>query len=139
MTSSALRDRDRRCGDSVAQRCLELMAYFRPHYWTIESRGPPGLDSLVFMRALEARRSTVNYCRYGTNRWKAISIWTNIIWQPEPRCSCRLSNCCDHLREHGKQMDRVQKQRHSAADYAALPDQLVRAWTRAAFALMLGG
>jgi hypothetical protein len=67
----------------VAQRCLELMAYFHPHYWTLESRGPPGLDSRVFMRKLEPLRSTVTYCRYGTNRWKATSIWTNVTWQPE--------------------------------------------------------
>ena len=76
MIPSALRDRDLRWGDSVAQRCLELMAYFRPHYWTVESRAPPGLDSRVFMRKLEPLRSTVNYCRYGMNRWKATSIWT---------------------------------------------------------------
>ena len=54
------------------------------------------------------------------------------------RCSCRLSNCCDHFKEHGKHMDRVQAG-HSAADYAAKPEQLMRAWARAAFALMLGG
>ena len=135
MIPRALRDRDLRWGDSVAQRCLELMAHFRPHYWTIESRGPPGLDSRVFMRKLEPLRSTVNYCRYGMNRWKATSIWTNVAtWRPEPRCSCRLSNCCEHFREHGKHLDRVQRARHSAADYAALPEALVRAWTKAAYA-----
>ena len=133
MVASALRDRDLRWGDSVAQRCLELMAYFRPHYWTVESRGPPGLDSRVFMRKLEPIRSTVNYCRYGMNRWKATSIWTNVTWQPEPRCSCRLSKCCEHFREHGTHLDKVQKATHRAADYAALPEALVRAWTRAAY------
>ena len=86
------------------------------------------------MKSLEPKRATVNYCRYGTNRWKATSIWTNITWEPEPRCSCRLSNCCEHFREHGRHMDRVQKAMHRAADYAALPEALVRAWTKAAFA-----
>ena len=134
MIPSALRDRDLRWGDSVAQRCLELMAHFRPHYWTIESRAPPGLDSRVFMKSLERKRATVNYCRYGTFRWKSISIWTNVTWQPLPRCSCQLSNCCDHFREHGRHMDRVQQASRSAPDYAALPEALVRSWTKAAFA-----
>jgi len=134
MIASSLSARDLRWPDTVAQRCMELMAYFRSHYWTIESREPPGLDSRVFMRAIEPLRSTVNYCRYGTNRWKSTSVWTNFTWKPEPRCSCRLSNCCEYFREHGKHLDRVQTARHSTADYAALPEQLVRAWTRAAFA-----
>ena len=86
------------------------------------------------MRTLEPQRSTVNYCRYGMNRWKATSIWTSVAtWQPEPRCSCRLSNCCEHFREHGTHLDRVQKATHRAADYAALPEALVRAWTQAAY------
>ena len=74
MIMTSLRECDLRRGDSVAQRCMELMSFFRFHYWTIESRGPPGLNSRVFVRAIEALRSTVNYCRYGTNRSKATSI-----------------------------------------------------------------
>ena len=93
----------------------------------------------MFMRTLESLRSTVNFCRYGMNRWKAASIWTNITWQPEPRCSCRLSNCCDHFREHGKHLDRVQKARHSSADYAALPEALMRSWTKSPYAGSEGG
>jgi hypothetical protein len=140
MIPSPLRDRDLLWGDSVAQRCLELMAYFRPHYWTLESRPPPGLDSRVFMRTLEPLRATVNYCRYGMNRWKATSIWTNVAtWRPEPRCSCRLSNCCDHFREHGRYMDLVQQASRSAPDYAALPEALVRSWTKVAYVRSEGG
>ena len=128
-----LSQRDLRWGDSVAQRCLELIGYFNPHFWTLESRGPPGLDTRLFMRSLEPLRRTVNYCRYGWNRWKATSIWTNVQgWAPEPRCLCRLSQCCEHFRAHGKHLDRVQKLKHGREDYAALPEQLVRAWTRAA-------
>ena len=139
MIATALSARDLRWADSVAQRCFELMAYFRPHYWTIESRGPPGLDSRVFMRTLEPLRSTVNYCRYGWNRWKATSIWTCVeAWKPEPRCSCRLSKCCEHFREHGRHLDLVQRASRSRADYAALPENLVRAWTKAAFASIDG-
>ncbi len=81
-----LSQRDLRWGDSVAQRCLELTHWFQPDFWTIESKGPPGLDSRRFMKALEPLRSTVNYCRYGWHRWKATSIWTNVAsWTPEPR------------------------------------------------------
>ena len=53
-----LSQRDLRWGDSVVQRCLDLVHFFQPDFWTIESRGPPGLDSRPFMRALEPRRST---------------------------------------------------------------------------------
>ena len=128
-----LSQRDLRWGDSVAQRCLELMGHFNPHFWTLESRGPPGLDSRLFMRSLEPLRRTINYCRYGWNRWKATSIWTNVqSWAPEPRCLSRLSQCCEHFRANGKHLDRVQKLKHGREDYAALPEQLVRAWTRAA-------
>ena len=128
-----LSQRDLRWGDSVAQRCLELIGYFDPHFWTLESRGPPGLDSRLFMRALEPRRSTVNFCRYGWNRWKATSIWTNVQgWTPEPRCLCRLAQCCEHFRAHGTHLDRVQKLKQGSDEYAALPELLVRSWTHAA-------
>ncbi len=133
----SIHQRDLRWGDSVAQRCIDLVAFFRPDYWTLESRGPPGLDSRSFMRSLEPQRTTVNYCRYGWNRWKATSIWTNVAsWEPEPRCL--PSNRCAHSSENGKHLDRMQKQAWRSPEYAALPEQLVRAWTRAALADMLG-
>ena len=75
----------------------------------------------------------MNFCRYGWNRWKATSIWTNVqSWTPEPRCFCRLAQCCEHFREHGKHLDRVQKLKQASEEYAALPELLVRAWTHAA-------
>ena len=132
-----LHTRDLLWGDSVVQRCLDLMAFFQPHYWTLESRGPPGLDSRPFMRSLEPQRSTVNYCRYGMQRWKATSIWTNVAtWRPEPVCI--PSDRCAHFREHGAHLDRVQAAKPTDANYAALPEALVTAWTRAALA-ELGG
>ena len=129
----SLSQRDLRWGDSVAQRCLELISYFDPDFWTVESKGPPGLDTRPFMRALEPLRSTANFCRYGWNRWKATSIWTNVqSWTPEPRCFCRLAQCCEHFRENGKHLDRVQKLKQASEEYAALPELLVRSWTHAA-------
>ena len=128
-----LHTRDLLWGDSVVQRCLDLMAFFQPHYWTLESRGPPGLDSRPFMRSLEPQRSTVNYCRYGMQRWKATSIWTNLAtWRPEPLCI--PSDRCAHFREHGAHLDTVQTGRYTEATFAALPGALVKAWTRAALA-----
>ena len=127
--------RDLRWGDSVAQRCLELIAFFRPDYWTLESKGPPGLDSRHFMRSLEPLRATVTYCRYGWQKHKPTSIWTNVSWSAEPKCT--PSNCCAHFAEHGRHLDHVQKGRHSSADFAALPEQLVRTWTRAALGALL--
>jgi hypothetical protein len=124
-----LQTRDLLWGDSVVQRCLDLMAFFRPHYWTLESRGPPGLDTRSFMKCLEPLRSTVNYCRYGKQRWKATSIWTNVVsWRPEPVCV--PSDRCEHFREHGAHLDKVQAARHTDADYAALPEALVGTWTQ---------
>ncbi len=129
-----LAQRDLRWGDSVAQRCMELMHWFEPDFWTLESRGPPGLDTRSFMRDMESLRSTVNYCRYGTNRWKRTSIWTNIpSWNPEPKCICRASQCCAHFLENGKHLDRVQKLPTNSPTFAALPELLVRAWMHAAF------
>ena len=116
----------------MAQRCLQLIGYFDPHFWNLESRGPPSLDSRLVMRALEPRRSTVNFCRYGWNTWKATSIWTNVQgWAPEPTCLCRLAQCCEHFRAHGKHLDRVQKLKQASDEYAALPELLVRSWTEA--------
>ena len=93
----SIHDRDLLWGDSVVQRCVELMTFFRPDYWTLESRGPPGLDSRVFMRSFAHLRSTVHYCRYGWQRWKPTSIWTNVeSWVPEPDCA--PNNRCAHSR-----------------------------------------
>ena len=134
----ALEQRDLRWGDSVVQRCLDLIAYYDPHLWTIESRGPPGLDSRPYMSSIESHRATVNYCRYGWGRWKATSMWTNAgSWRPEPRCSSHMSNCCDHFREHGMHMDKVQEANKNSSDFAALPPQLVRAWMRAGLTELL--
>ena len=133
----SIHQRDLRWGDSVAQRCIDLMTFFHPDYWTLESRGPPGLDSRSFMQSLEPQRTTINYCRYGWNRWKATSIWTNVqSWEPEPRCL--PSNRCAHSSENGKHMERMQKHSWRSPDFAALPERLVRAWTRAALAGILG-
>ena len=131
-----LERRDLRWGDSVAQRCLDLMAFFQPHYWTIESRGPPGLDTRAFMTSLEPLRATVTYCRYGWERRKATSIWTNVrTWRPEPKCT--PNDCCEHFREHGEHRDGVQYAKHNAPEFAALPPQLVRTWKQAGLSELL--
>ena len=132
-TQGPLSQRDLRWGDSVAQRCLDLISYFDPDYWTVESKGPPGLDSRPLMRAMSPLRCTVNYCKYGWNRWKSTSIWTNVrTWMPEPRCLSKPHSCCDHFRENGKHLDRVQNADSNSPSFAALPELLVRAWTKAA-------
>lgn len=136
MVARPMAARDLRWGDSVAQRCLELIAFFRPDYWTLESRGPPGLDSRCFMRSLEPMRATVTYCRYGWQRHKPTSIWTNVSWRPEPKCT--PSNCCAHFAEHGRHLDTVRRAANAGcADFAALPEQLVRSWTHAALGFMV--
>ncbi len=134
-TRGPLSRRDLAWGDSVAQRCMELIHWFEPHFWTMESRGPPGLDTRIFMRDMERLRSTVNYCRYGMQRWKRTSIWTNISsWVPEPKCICRPPQCCAHFMEYGTHLEKVQRLSTLSPTFAALPEQLVRAWTRAALA-----
>lgn len=128
--------RDLRWGDTLVQRCLDLIAFFRPDYWTLESKGAPGLDTRRFMRSLEPYRKSVNYCRYGEQRWKRTSIWTNVeSWVPEPECT--PSNRCAHFLENGAHADKVQGGNQYAPDFAALPEQLVRAWTRAALSSVL--
>ena len=132
-SASPLSQRNLRWGDSVAQRCLELMHWFQPDYWTVESKGPPGLNTRPFMPAMNPLRCTVNYCRYGWHRWKRTSIWTNVrTWMPEPRCLCKPPSCCAHFLEYGKHLDRVQTAASSSPSFAALPEMLVRAWTHAA-------
>ena len=135
MVCRSLDTRDLCWGDTVAQRCMELIAFFRPDYWTLESRGPPGLDSRCFMRSLEHMRATVTYCRYGWHKYKPTSIWTNVSWVPEPKC--KPSDRCAHSTEHGRHLDRV-RGRGGSADHAALPEQLVRAWTRSALLPLSG-
>ena len=100
---------------------------------TVESKGTPGLDSRPFMRAMSRLRCTVNYCKYGWNRWKSTSIWTNVrTWMPEPRCLSKPHSCCDHFRENGKHLDRVQTADSNSPSFAALPEMLVLSWTMAA-------
>ena len=97
----------------------------------------PGLDTRSFMKELQPPCATVTYCRYGWNRRKARSIWTNSRrWRPEPRCV--PSNPCARFREHGNHLVRFQRANQSAPDFAALPELLVRAWTHAALMDILG-
>ena len=74
--------------------------------------------------------------RYGKERWKKTSIWTNVEnWVPEPECT--PSNRCAHFLENGAHADKVRRAAKGAPDFAALPEQLVRAWTRAALSGLL--
>ena len=87
------------------------------------------------MRSLEPMRATVTYCRYGWQRQKPTSIWTNVSWRPEPKCT--PSNCCAQFAEHGRHLDCVRGKNKYSADFAALPEQLVRSWTHAALSALL--
>ena len=46
--------------------------------------------------------------------------------------SLQPPSCCDHFLENGKRLDRVQKAHSNSPTFAALPEMLVLAWTKAA-------
>ena len=75
--------------DSIVQRCLEIIRYFKPLLWIVENPFTGMLKHRPFMSGLPAYR--VDYYAYDSNigMKKSIMIWTNHEPFVPRTCTCR--------------------------------------------------
>lgn len=105
-------------GIVLAQKCLEIIEYYKPKFWFIEN--PRGLlRKMPFMADL--KRHTVTYCQYGDERMKPTDIWTNSeIWTP--RKMCKNGDKCHEAAPRGSKTGT--QGRANAYERGKIPEEL---------------
>jgi len=92
-------------GDAVLNKVLEIIEYFEPKYWCIEN--PRGYMRRM-PQMLNLNRTTLNYCKYGSNFFKPTDLWNNFNYEGK---LCRYERKgikvdCHHLRVKGSHKTR---------------------------------
>jgi len=89
--------------DSIVQRCLEIIQYFRPRMWFMENPGGGArLQTRPFMRAWNQYKNTCCYCRYGYKYRKITNIWTNRVGLGLK--SCNATTPCRTFAKHKRHL-----------------------------------
>ena len=71
--------------NEIVLKCLEIIDYFKPTYYTLENPQTGYLKSQSFMNTLSY--NDVDYCKYGMPYRKRTRIWNNLPnWTPIPLC-----------------------------------------------------
>ena len=77
--------------NSIVMRVLEIIAYYNPIYYFIESPQTGLLKNQIFM--LDIPYNDLDYCKYGMEYRKRTRIWNNLIgWNPKPLCKKDCGN-----------------------------------------------
>ena len=85
--SRAKTPRDLEGADALVQKCLDIIAFWRPKYWFIENPQTGLLKSRPVVQGVPY--VDLDYCRYGAPYRKRTRIWTNTAWTPKPLCTHR--------------------------------------------------
>ena len=80
--SKAKTPRDLEGADAIVQRCLGIIAYWRPKYWVIENPQTGLLKTREVVQGLPYKAE--DYCMYGAPYRKRTRLWTNCAWIPRP-------------------------------------------------------
>ena len=86
--SKAKTPRDLEGADAILQRCLDIIAYWKPKVWFIENPQTGLLKSRLVVQGLPY--VDVDYCMYGRPFKKRTRIWTNAKWFPRPPCNHKI-------------------------------------------------
>ena len=82
--TNAKTPRDLIGSDAMVQRCLAIIAFWRPKYWFIENPQTGLLKNRAVVQGLNFK--DVDYCMYGAPYRKRTRLWTNCAWIPRPLC-----------------------------------------------------
>ena len=90
--SKAKTPRDLEGSDKLVQRCLDIIAYWKPKAWFFENPQSGLLKTREVVRGLSY--VDIDYCQYRVlgqcvSYRKRTRIWTNVNWIPRPLCTCR--------------------------------------------------
>ena len=82
--TNAKTPRDLQGADAIVQRCLGIIAHWRPRYWFIEN---PQTGLLKTRKVVEGLPWVdVDYCAFGAPYRKRTRLWTNVTWAPSKKC-----------------------------------------------------
>ena len=82
--TNAKTPRDLEGSDKIVQRCLDIIAYWRPKFWIIENPQTGLLKTREVIRGVPF--VDVDYCAFGAPYRKRTRLWTNCTWLPSKRC-----------------------------------------------------
>ena len=82
--TTAKTPRDLEGSDKIVQRCLDIIAYWRPKFWIIENPQTGLLKTREVIRGVPF--VDVDYCAFGAPYRKRTRLWTNCTWLPSKRC-----------------------------------------------------
>ena len=140
------RPRNLELGDLLVDKTLEILAYFRPRWWTIENPFTGYMKSRPNMQHLKAFMRRVTYCMYSPeddDAWayrKDTSIWNNLsAWQPRTLCTkaCPCvwreahDGCHPRAAQRGPGRGVNAKNNRSQSQLYSLPPPLVHEWLEA--------
>ena len=125
--------------DSLVQKALDIIDYFKPKTFMVENPYTGMLRKRPCMQHMEPYLRRVTYCRYGMQYRKETAFWTNLgeFWQPRPLCT-RANPCPQvidfwHARS-AQARDRFSQKRFTKEELyvipAALCDELAEAVVR---------
>ena len=85
--SKAKTPRDLEGADAIVQRCLDIIAYWRPRYWFIENPQTGLLKTRSVVQELDYK--DVDYCMYQDLflYCKRTRFWINCAFIPRPLCT----------------------------------------------------
>ena len=82
--TNATTPRDLIGSDAMVQKCLDIIAYWRPKYWFIENPQTGLLKTREVVQGINFK--DVDYCMYGAPYRKRTRLWTDCTWTPRPLC-----------------------------------------------------
>lgn len=112
-------------GNKILDRCIEIINYLKPKYWCIEN--PRGYMRRMPQMA-QFNRTTLNYCKYGSQFFKPTDLWNNFNYVGK---TCKYERKgtivdCHHLRVKGSHENRKRGgiQRVSQEEAYSIPSGL---------------
>ena len=70
--------------DALVQRCLDIIGFWSPRYWFIESLQTGLMKTRDVVQGIPY--VDLDYCMYGAPSRKRTRIWSNTAWTPRPLC-----------------------------------------------------
>ena len=82
--------RDLEGSDAIVQRCLDIIAYWRPRWFIIENPQTGLLKTRAVVQGLDFK--DVDYCMYQDPPLyrKRTRLWTNLTWTPRALCTHKI-------------------------------------------------
>lgn len=121
--------RDFKTADALAEKCLEIIDYFKPTYWFLENPQTGLLKSRKFMIERNMPFIDVSYCQYGFTYRKQTRIWTNLKGWAGKVCNkktCEMVKDNKHIGSAGNGRIKYTFKSFSQEEKYSMPPKLIK-------------